>query len=208
MDGAQPGAVCDLSSLFELLARVERDLKECEARWALVGGVAVGARTEPRFTRDLDIVLAVKDDAAAERVVLSLREKGYEISAVLEHAKTGRLATVRLLPPGDGRLVGLLFASSGIEKDVVEGADVFEVAPAFAAPVASVGHLIAMKILSRDDQRRPQDKLDLAALMKVATKAELESAHEAVKKIVSQGCHRGRSLPSELAEAISEFSTD
>jgi len=33
---------------------------------ALVGGLAVSARTEPRFTRDLDVAVAVPDDAGAE----------------------------------------------------------------------------------------------------------------------------------------------
>ncbi len=170
-----------------------------------MGGLAVGARTEPRFTRDLDIVVAVEDDAAAEQVVLALRRRGYEISAVLEQERTGRLATVRLLPSDDGRLVDLLFASSGIEDDIVKRSEIFEIAPSFEAPVASVGHLIAMKVLSRNDQTRPQDRLDLAALLKVASESELETARRAVEKIVSRGCHRGRQLETEFAAAVSEF---
>ena len=35
-------------------------------RWALVGGVAVGARAEPRTTRDVDIAVDVVDDTDAE----------------------------------------------------------------------------------------------------------------------------------------------
>lgn len=170
-----------------------------------MGGLAVGARTEPRFTRDLDVVVAVHNDAAAEHLILSMRGKGYEISAVLEQAKTGRLATVRLLPSGDSRLADLLFASSGIEQDIVEGAERLEISPSFTVPVASVAHLIAMKILSRDDQRRPQDRLDLAALLSVATEDELNQAHQAVETIVDRGYARGRQLATELAAVIREF---
>lgn len=36
--------------------------------WALVGGLAISARIEPRFTRDLDIAIAVENDARAEEV--------------------------------------------------------------------------------------------------------------------------------------------
>jgi hypothetical protein len=194
-----------LSSLFDLLIRVGRDLQDCDARWALVGGLAVGARTEPRFTRDLDVVVAVADDEAAEHLVLSMRGKGYQISAVLEQAQTGRLATVRLLPSGDGRLADLLFASTGIEEEIVKEAELLEISPQVKAPVAGVGHLIAMKVLSRDDLRRPQDRLDLAALMEVATEDELDLARHAAQTIVERGCARGRPLVEELADLVKEL---
>ncbi len=35
------------------------DLNAVKARWALVGGLAVSARTVPRFTKDLDFAIAV-----------------------------------------------------------------------------------------------------------------------------------------------------
>ena len=34
------------------------------------------------------------------------------------------------------------------------------------APVASIAHLIALKVLARDDRTRPQDRLDLAGLFR------------------------------------------
>jgi hypothetical protein len=43
---------------------------------ALVGGLAVSARTEPRFTRDLDFAVAFASDAEAEQYVLLLRHAG------------------------------------------------------------------------------------------------------------------------------------
>ena len=42
------------------------DARPSEIDTALVGGIAVSTRTEPRFTRDLDFAVAVADDAAAE----------------------------------------------------------------------------------------------------------------------------------------------
>ena len=39
----------------------------------LVGGLAVSARCEPRFTRDIDIAVALADDAQAEKLVRALR---------------------------------------------------------------------------------------------------------------------------------------
>jgi hypothetical protein len=65
-------------------------------RLALVGGLAVSARTQPRFTRDIDLAIAVEDDAEAEAIVFELQGHGYSILATVEQSTTHRLATVRL----------------------------------------------------------------------------------------------------------------
>ena len=64
--------------------------------------------------------------------------------------------------------------------------------------VAMTGHLIALKVLSRDDVRRPQDLVDLRALLRVASRAELARAQQALTLIAARGYHRGRDLMSEL----------
>lgn len=53
------------AALVTLLAR----LAEHDARFAIVGGLAVSVRTEPRFTRDADVCVAVDDDREAEDLV-------------------------------------------------------------------------------------------------------------------------------------------
>ena len=40
-------------------------------RLALVGGLAVSARAEPRFTRDVDFAVAVGSDKEAEQLILA-----------------------------------------------------------------------------------------------------------------------------------------
>jgi Nucleotidyl transferase AbiEii toxin, Type IV TA system len=45
------------------------DLNAVGVRWALVGGLAVSARTIPRFTKDLDFAIAVASDSEAEEAV-------------------------------------------------------------------------------------------------------------------------------------------
>ena len=91
--------------LHTSLRTVCRDLTEIGAPFALVGGLAVSARTEPRFTKDLDLAVAVVDDRAAERVVQTLRSRQYRVQALVEQENTKRLATVRLVPPGEPSLV-------------------------------------------------------------------------------------------------------
>lgn len=55
-------------------------------------------------------------------------------------------------------------------------AEPLDLLPNFRIHVARTGHLIALKILSRDDVKRPQDLVDLRALLLVAPRAELARA--------------------------------
>jgi hypothetical protein len=55
--------------LIDAATRAARDLEACGGSFALVGGLAVAARAEPRFTRDVDLVLAIERDVDAEHLV-------------------------------------------------------------------------------------------------------------------------------------------
>lgn len=169
---------------------------------ALVGGFAVSIRCEPRFTRDIDLVVAVAGDDGAETVVKALAQDGYEVLATVEHEGAGRLATVRLaLGPGDD-VIDLLFASSGIEPEIAVAAQRIEVLPGLVLPVARVGHLIALKLLATDERTRPQDAVDLRALVEVAEVGDLELARHAVGLIEDRGYQRGRNLAAALDDLV------
>ena len=86
--------------LRSVLAGLAVALDEIGESWALIGGLAVSSRIEPRFTRDVDVVVAVEDDDGAERVAFALRTRGYRVHIVLEQSHVQRLATIRFLPPG------------------------------------------------------------------------------------------------------------
>lgn len=190
-----------MSRIEAVLRRAARDLESLGRRWALIGGLAVSARTEPRFTRDVDVVIQVSDDADAEELVRRLHAQGYRILGIVEQEAAARLATARLVPGGENEgtaLVDLLFASSGIEAEVVAGADVLEVLPGLRVPVATVGHLIALKVLARDDRTRPQDRADLVALSRAATPEDMADARAAIRLIETRGYHRQRDLDAEL----------
>jgi hypothetical protein len=188
------------TSLESTLQRISVDLAELQIDFALVGGLAVSVRTEPRFTRDADFAVSVSDDAAAKGVVRALQTSGYQVEALVEQDVVGRLATARLGLSGQshGPVVDLLFASSGIEREVVRDAELLEVLPGISVRVARVEHLIALKILSRDDVRRPQDLVDLRALLRVATAAQIDRARDGLGLINARGYHRQRDLLSQL----------
>lgn len=178
------------------LRRACEDLAAVGVSFALVGGLAVSARAEPRLTRDVDFAVRVEDDSAAEHLVRALAARGYRVGALVEHEAAKRLATIRLRTP-DGRLVvDLLVASCGIEDEIVRAAQRLEILPGLRVPVARTGHLIAMKLLAMDDRQRPQDYDDVLALLAVASAGERRRVGVAVAEIAARGFARRRDLPA------------
>lgn len=194
-------AATALSRVQSVLGRICADLKRLRREYALVGGLAISVRTEPRFTRDADLAVSVIDDSEAEALVRELQGLGYGVATIVEQEATRRLATVRLIPPGErdrGVVVDLLFASSGIEPEIVASAESVEVMPGLSLPVAQTGHLIALKILARDDEHRPQDHVDLVALKARADEASWDMARDALTLVTERRFDRGRDLLTAL----------
>jgi len=194
--------------LHRLVARVVADLGAQTDRFALVGGLAVSVHVEARFTRDLDLAVAVSSDDEAQALIQSLTKLGYTVEAVLEHQAAGRLATARLLAPEEsesGANVDLLFASSGIEPEIAAEAAPAELPGGVLVPVARPGHLVVLKILSADETNRPQDRVDLANLLRVCSEGELERARRGASLVVGRGFARGRDIEGDLAKWIGKF---
>ena len=192
------------SRLLDVLRQTARALDERGLAWALVGGLAVSVRAEPRFTRDIDVAIAAPDDAEAERVVAAFQALGFVVRLVLEQQALGRMATVRLLAPGQGEsgvVVDLLFASTGIEIDVCRAAERLEIVPGLVIPVARAGHLVAMKVLAVSAERW-QDEGDLRALIADLPVAERERALAAVSEIEAIGANRGKPLREDLERRL------
>ncbi len=170
---------------------------------ALVGGMAVCIRAEPRPTSDVDIAIAVADDAAATSLVARLESDGYRVLESIPHDDTGRIATTRLsLIVSDAEVtIDLFFASSGVEAEVVADATRCKVTPGLVVPVSSVGHLIAVKLCWRPSEKRTRD---LRALITAASAADLEDAHRLATLITERGYHRGRDLQMTMTDWITQ----
>jgi len=188
------GCPFGVTSLEAALRQIHTNLTEAHVSFALVGGLAVSARTEPRFTRDADLAVALASDAEAEALIHSLRTRDYGVEAVVEQEAVGRLATVRLTRSRklQAPVIDLLFASSGIEREVVAEAEPIELLRHLTIGVARTGHLIALKVLSRDDVKRPQDLTDLRALLRVASPDELTRARDSLALIAVPDIRRAR----------------
>jgi hypothetical protein len=186
------------------LVAIATALRTRRRSFAVVGGLAVSARCEPRFTRDVDIAVAVEDDADAEALVHELGLAGYRPVATVGHDVRKRLATVRLLSP-EGVVVDLLFASSGIEPELVARATDVELPATGLIPVAMAEDLLAMKVLSMRDTRL-QDRMDAQRLLEFVDGLDLNLVRSTLELITKRGFNREQDLDAKLNAVIEEVS--
>jgi hypothetical protein len=190
----------DVSVLEGAVLSVADELERLAKRFALVGGLAVSARAEIRFTRDVDFAVDVADDREAEALVLNLGSSGYRPVASVEHDVRKRLATVRLLSPM-GVKVDLLFASSGIEPEIVERASPLPLFDRPGVPVAAAEELLSAKILSMTE-RRLQDRIDAQQLMAYNPDLDMTRVRDNLRLIKERGFDRDEDLDAKLASLI------
>ena len=209
-DQKEQAAAADIETTFRQAAA---DLDAAGVTWAVTGGLAVCAYTPPRPTEDVDFAVPAASDDEAEVIIGRLQVRGYvtgmrldipvgdEVTGTTDElGNRRRLALARLMRtdrPGPEVFVDLLFALSGIEDLIVEHAQRIDILPGCAAPVASLGHLIAVKLLSARDTR-PQDEMDLRALLSVAGPGDLAQARDAVTVIGARGFGEGPVLREDL----------
>lgn len=196
-----------MNPLFETLLDAVHTLENMNRPCALLGGLAVSAWTNPRFTSDIDLAVAVGDDSEAEQTIFKFRQRGFHVASTIEQESTKRLATVRLIPPAqteDEVIVDLLFSSSGIELEITQAALLADIGASEPVRLARPGHLFALKLRSHDPARRPQDSIDLHSLAPLMKGTDLLLAREACALIMKRGYGRRRDLQQLLESKLAE----
>jgi Nucleotidyl transferase AbiEii toxin, Type IV TA system len=183
----------------EALVDVTARLTRLGVSHALVGGLAISIRAEVRFTRDVDLAIAVNSDADVERITRALAAEGFALVAVVEQDEKKRIAIARLRSPS-GIVVDLLAASSGIECEIVGGAR--ETPELAGVPVAMSEHLLAMKVLSMRDARL-QDRIDARGLLATGP-VDVAEVRRLLSLIEARGFARGQDLGAKLDALIAE----
>ncbi len=181
--------------LDQALQSAVADLTRLDVPCALVGGLAVSLRAQVRFTRDVDLAVRIASDANVESLVRALRSRGYGVKALVEHDDAHRIAIVRLAAPA-GVVLDLLVASSGIESEIVERAELVVWSGATSLRVARNEELVALKVLSASEKRL-QDTLDAHALIEAGV--DLDVVHANLKAISERGFDRGQDLIAKFA---------
>lgn len=154
-------AASELGRAFgQTLAEVRDLLQAQNVRFALIGGIAVGLRAEPRATKDVDLVISV-DASRAPDVLADLEGHGF---TTVRHGLPGPGAVVRLHrvgPDGVRAWVDLLFEGTDLERSLLDRATTELLFGGVALPVATTEDLILLKLLAH----RPQDLLDVRNLI-------------------------------------------
>ncbi len=182
-----------MSRLGEALEGVVSSLAELGARGALIGGIAVSARAEPRFTRDVDLAVAAAGDDEAESLVHALAGRGYAAVTGYDRQASRRRAESSSTCCSHHR--GSRRRSSPMPRSS-RSSTVSRFR--WRAPA----NLVALKLLARDDDRRPQDAVDLRALVPLLDEVEERRARTAVRAIIARGFARGRDLETALDELL------
>jgi len=171
---------------------------------ALVGGVAVSIRARERFTKDIDLAVAVASDAESESLAFAMQRSGFVLKTVVEQEAKRTLATLRFTSPTPSATepdIDLLCASSGIESEIVAAATPVEIESGVVVPVATTSHLIAMKVLAMREGR-DHDAGDLRALIAIASEEEIRESRDALGLIEARGFDRGKPLREDLRKHL------
>jgi predicted nucleotidyltransferase len=202
-----------MNLVYDALDRMIQCLSDCEVRFALIGGLAVSARSEPRFTRDVDLIVDTPTDADAEQLIRALLGKGYGLHAQLEQKSVNRLATCRLLQrdQSDGVIVDLFFANFGIEQEVLDTASEEQLTDEISLPIVQAEDLIALKLLAVSNRNRPRDSEDILNLLEHVSAARLERTRKLLRLMAERrpvSAQNLEQLLDELIEVADESDSD
>lgn len=141
------------------LADVVEFLSSNRVAYALIGGLAVSLRGQPRVTMDVDIVVAVEMERALE-LISSLQSSKFRPLFDDVGEVVARSFILPLRHRTTNVKVDLSIGLSGFERQAVARAEVRQLA-GIAVRVATTEDLMIMKVLAG----RPQDDQDLRGLM-------------------------------------------
>ena len=184
--------------LLVALASAVAELANAEIRFALVGGLAMAVRADPRVTRDIDFVVPVRDDEEAESRVFALQQRGFVVESVFVR-RGGRISTVRTRHRSAPEVfIDFLFSNARIEDEIVTAATAETVSRGLRCPVAQPWHLLAMKVYAN----RKKDQPDLQDLIERADLETLERTRAALELMQQRGVAARRDLPAELRRHV------
>jgi hypothetical protein len=146
-------------NVFDEFRRLVVDLEKKGVRYALVGGVAMAFYAEPRFTRDIDLLV---DSGDFERTKGVLAVNGYFESASPWKFRKVAIELHRFLknvPPEDEMLIDILVAEDEEVRRIIRNAVEAE-SEAGSVRVADKKDLIRLK-RARDSK---QDQADIERL--------------------------------------------
>ena len=145
-----------MQDVLSMLARV---LGQAGLSHALIGGHAVNAWLEPRFTADIDLVIAVAA-AALSRFRQTLAAEGFVVDVEDGAQEPSGPDFVRFVSADGLVRVEIQVAKTPFQREVIQRARVDDTGLCVATPE----DLIVMKLIAN----RPKDQIDLIGLLGLA----------------------------------------
>jgi predicted nucleotidyltransferase len=153
---------------LELVEKVVRVLEELRVPYMLVGSVGSGAWGEPRFTRDIDVVVSLTpDDIAA--MVRAFPLPDYYVSAEAARAAVASGGQFNVIHPGSGHKVDFVMARRDAwgERQMARRRTV-ELAPNLEVCVAAPEDIILGKMLYYREGGSEKHLRDVVGIMNVS----------------------------------------
>lgn len=144
--------------IAKALAQVCRVFDERDWRYCLIGGLAAAHWGEPRFTKDVDVVLLADIDDEPQIIADILSEFRPRIE---DAAQFARLNRVLLVATDGGIPIDVSFGSLPFESQMLERTVRTTVLPGAEAPTATAEDVIVMKSIAG----RPQDVKDIEGIL-------------------------------------------
>lgn len=109
-------------NVFEEFKRIVLELEKQKVRYALVGGVAMAFYSEPRFTRDIDILVDIDDFDKAKSL---LEKDGYFESAspwTFRNVAIELHRFLKIVAPEDEMMIDILIAKDEEVRRIIQNA--------------------------------------------------------------------------------------
>ena len=109
-------------NVFEEFKGIILELEKQKVRYALVGGVAMAFYSEPRFTRDIDILVDIDDFEKAKSL---LEKDGYFESAsplTFRNVAVELLRFLKIVAPEDAMMIDILIAKDEEVSRIIQNA--------------------------------------------------------------------------------------
>jgi len=175
-------------SLRDILAPLDRLLKQHQVQYGVIGGYAVAAWGEVRATRDIDLLCRVKD---LEAVMSALRKSNLDFEHRVGDADDpiSDVIRVQVGPAGTPYEVDLLAGIRGAPPGIFERLRLVPIDD-LEVPVASPEDVIVLKLLggsardledARNILRVQGDRLDLTLLRRLCP----ESLNETLENLLN-----------------------
>lgn len=146
-------------SVFYEFHNIVQRLQAEGIEYALIGGVAVAFHSEPRFTKDVDLLIR---EGELDRIAEALKREGYFKSSAPWTFKNSKLTLHRFLKIEDldEMIIDVLVANDGRCQEIIANALEAESERTGVVRVASKSDLIWLK----RQRNSKQDQADIARL--------------------------------------------